>query len=301
MPVIRNGLGVSCTTGLTVRTAELVVGFCNQNPGFSRRETESVPATDVELVRGALDGTESAFREIVMRYQRPIYGLIARMVRDPGAGRGAGPGHVREGVPRAAHLRCAAEIFGLASDDCAPRGDRRAEKVLARHRAARAGDRGRRADARVCRYEGRDAGGARRAGRTRDGAADGDRAAEAGISRGRHAALRARARLRRDCGDNGTADGHGEELASSRAKRAGGTSGEPGMERDNPLDDLDRRRAAGALQERRCARAIAAISLPGRCVPSCARRCRPDERRFAIRWRRCSAGRPSSLPLRLRC
>jgi RNA polymerase sigma-70 factor, ECF subfamily len=43
-----------------------------------------VPASDVELVRGALEGAESAFREIVMRYQRPIYGLIARLVRDPG-------------------------------------------------------------------------------------------------------------------------------------------------------------------------------------------------------------------------
>jgi RNA polymerase sigma-70 factor (ECF subfamily) len=42
-----------------------------------------VPATDVELVRGALEGSESAFREIVQRYQRPIYGLIVRMVRDP--------------------------------------------------------------------------------------------------------------------------------------------------------------------------------------------------------------------------
>ena len=42
-----------------------------------------MPATDVELVRGALDGNQSAFREIVLRYQRPIYGLIARMVRDP--------------------------------------------------------------------------------------------------------------------------------------------------------------------------------------------------------------------------
>jgi RNA polymerase sigma-70 factor, ECF subfamily len=42
-----------------------------------------VPATDVDLVRGALDGSESAFREIVQRYQRPIYGLIVRMVRDP--------------------------------------------------------------------------------------------------------------------------------------------------------------------------------------------------------------------------
>ena len=42
-----------------------------------------MPATDVDLVRGALDGSESAFREIVQRYQRPIYGLIVRMVRDP--------------------------------------------------------------------------------------------------------------------------------------------------------------------------------------------------------------------------
>ncbi len=42
-----------------------------------------MPATDVELVRGALDGVESAFREIVQRYQRPVYGLIVRMVRHP--------------------------------------------------------------------------------------------------------------------------------------------------------------------------------------------------------------------------
>ncbi len=43
-----------------------------------------MPATDVELVRGALDGVESAFREIVSRYQRPVYGLILRMLRDAG-------------------------------------------------------------------------------------------------------------------------------------------------------------------------------------------------------------------------
>ena len=43
-----------------------------------------MPATDVELVRGALDGVEWAFREIVLRYQRPVYGLIVRMVRDQG-------------------------------------------------------------------------------------------------------------------------------------------------------------------------------------------------------------------------
>jgi RNA polymerase sigma-70 factor (ECF subfamily) len=41
-------------------------------------------ATDVELVRGALNGSEHAFRDIVLRYQRPVFGLIARVVRNPG-------------------------------------------------------------------------------------------------------------------------------------------------------------------------------------------------------------------------
>ena len=41
-----------------------------------------MPATDVELVRGALDGAEPAFREIVLRYQRAVFGLIVRLVRD---------------------------------------------------------------------------------------------------------------------------------------------------------------------------------------------------------------------------
>jgi RNA polymerase sigma-70 factor (ECF subfamily) len=40
--------------------------------------------TDGDLVRGALDGSEPAFREIVLRYQRPVFGLIVRMVRDQG-------------------------------------------------------------------------------------------------------------------------------------------------------------------------------------------------------------------------
>jgi RNA polymerase sigma-70 factor (ECF subfamily) len=43
-----------------------------------------VAATDVELVRGALNGSEHAFRDIVLRYQRPVFGLIVRVVRDPG-------------------------------------------------------------------------------------------------------------------------------------------------------------------------------------------------------------------------
>jgi RNA polymerase sigma-70 factor, ECF subfamily len=41
-------------------------------------------ATDVELVRAALNGSEHAFRDIVLRYQRPVFGMIVRVVRDPG-------------------------------------------------------------------------------------------------------------------------------------------------------------------------------------------------------------------------
>ena len=39
-------------------------------------------ATDAELVRGALDGSEPAFREIVLRYRRTVFGVIVRVVRD---------------------------------------------------------------------------------------------------------------------------------------------------------------------------------------------------------------------------
>jgi RNA polymerase sigma-70 factor, ECF subfamily len=41
-----------------------------------------VAATDAELVRGALGGAEAAFREIVERYQRAVFGVIVRVVRD---------------------------------------------------------------------------------------------------------------------------------------------------------------------------------------------------------------------------
>jgi len=43
-----------------------------------------VAATDAELVRGALDGSQAAFKEIVVRYQRQVFGVIARVVRDEG-------------------------------------------------------------------------------------------------------------------------------------------------------------------------------------------------------------------------
>ncbi|HKH46005.1 MAG TPA: sigma-70 family RNA polymerase sigma factor [Thermoanaerobaculia bacterium] len=40
--------------------------------------------TDAELVAEALGGAEEAFREIVVRFERPVYSLIVRMVQDPG-------------------------------------------------------------------------------------------------------------------------------------------------------------------------------------------------------------------------
>src|SRR6266481_4633452 len=39
-------------------------------------------ATDQEVVRWARDGLERAYRELVRRYERPIFSLIYRMVRD---------------------------------------------------------------------------------------------------------------------------------------------------------------------------------------------------------------------------
>jgi RNA polymerase sigma-70 factor (ECF subfamily) len=40
--------------------------------------------TDAELVARALQGHQEAFREIVVRFERPVYSLVARMVQDPG-------------------------------------------------------------------------------------------------------------------------------------------------------------------------------------------------------------------------
>jgi RNA polymerase sigma-70 factor, ECF subfamily len=40
-------------------------------------------AADAELVEGALDGSEQAFRELVRRYERLVFGIIVRLVRNP--------------------------------------------------------------------------------------------------------------------------------------------------------------------------------------------------------------------------
>jgi RNA polymerase sigma-70 factor (ECF subfamily) len=42
-----------------------------------------VAATDGELVEGALAGSEHAFREMVRRYERAVFGVIVRVVRNP--------------------------------------------------------------------------------------------------------------------------------------------------------------------------------------------------------------------------
>ena len=39
--------------------------------------------TDAELVAGALKGSQDAYRELVKRFERPVYSLIVRMVQDP--------------------------------------------------------------------------------------------------------------------------------------------------------------------------------------------------------------------------
>ena len=41
--------------------------------------------TDAELVAGALRGSQDAYRELVKRFERPVYSLILRMVQDQAA------------------------------------------------------------------------------------------------------------------------------------------------------------------------------------------------------------------------
>ena len=40
--------------------------------------------TDAELVTSTLRGSQDAFRELVVRFERPVYSLVLRMVQDPG-------------------------------------------------------------------------------------------------------------------------------------------------------------------------------------------------------------------------
>ncbi|HEX3555816.1 MAG TPA: sigma-70 family RNA polymerase sigma factor [Thermoanaerobaculia bacterium] len=40
--------------------------------------------TDAELVASTLRGSQDAFRELVVRFERPVYSLVQRMAQDPG-------------------------------------------------------------------------------------------------------------------------------------------------------------------------------------------------------------------------
>src|SRR2546426_9542252 len=44
---------------------------------------KGVTETDVDLVNGALAGSERAFQELVRRYERPVFSVILRVIRDP--------------------------------------------------------------------------------------------------------------------------------------------------------------------------------------------------------------------------
>jgi RNA polymerase sigma-70 factor, ECF subfamily len=46
------------------------------------RRPDLATATDQEVVADARDGRQAAYRELVRRYERPIFSLIYRMVRD---------------------------------------------------------------------------------------------------------------------------------------------------------------------------------------------------------------------------
>src|SRR5712692_6233805 len=52
-------------------------------PARSLRHSRAEAVTDAELVRDALSGSERAFRELVQRYERPVFSLIARMIANP--------------------------------------------------------------------------------------------------------------------------------------------------------------------------------------------------------------------------
>ncbi len=52
-------------------------------PPFDEAQLPGAP--DAEVVLHALHGHEPAAREIVRRYERPVYNLVRRMVRDPAA------------------------------------------------------------------------------------------------------------------------------------------------------------------------------------------------------------------------
>ncbi|MQA89864.1 MAG: sigma-70 family RNA polymerase sigma factor [Gemmatimonas sp.] len=51
-------------------------------PGFLLNALDLLHSTDHELVAFARSGSEKAYRELLDRYQRPVFSLVYRMVRD---------------------------------------------------------------------------------------------------------------------------------------------------------------------------------------------------------------------------
>lgn len=45
--------------------------------------SDSSPASDIELVQQALEGSDTAFADLLGRFQRPVFSLVRRMVIDP--------------------------------------------------------------------------------------------------------------------------------------------------------------------------------------------------------------------------
>ena len=52
-------------------------------PRAPRRPRGALTLTDAELVERALAGVEDGYRGLVTRYQRPVYNLLAQMLRNP--------------------------------------------------------------------------------------------------------------------------------------------------------------------------------------------------------------------------
>ena len=49
---------------------------------FASKHVDYTSLTDQQVVAQAIDGRESAFRELIGRYERPVFSLIYRLVRD---------------------------------------------------------------------------------------------------------------------------------------------------------------------------------------------------------------------------
>ena len=73
--------------------------------------------TDAQLVARALAGSQDAFRELVLRFERPVYSLIARMVQDPATAEDLAQEAFVKAYRSLRHLRRLAQAVELALQD----------------------------------------------------------------------------------------------------------------------------------------------------------------------------------------